>query len=211
MLSKCLRLVLLIISSFDICALDIIAKKNQGLVDLKSINPNIIIDLKYATSNNFTKQKVYNFNKCLVLYHVALELDAIQKYLDKLGLRLKIWDGYRPLLAQEKFWEILPDERYVTNPKNGGGRHTRGTTVDVTLVDKSGKELTMPTAFDDFSECAHRDYKQASREAMMNRDILRNVMEKHGFTGIVAEWWHFDCLDWRKYPVLKFDVNSYIT
>ena len=183
--------------------------KNLGLVDIKSINPNIIVDLRYATTNNFTKQKVYNFTRCLVLKQVALKLDLVQKTLAKKGLGLKLWDGYRPVAAQEKFWSICPDERYVTNPKDGG-RHTRGTTVDVTLVDKYGQELLMPTDFDDFTELAHRNYTKISSEVKSNRDLLRAVMEERGFTGIECEWWHFDYLDWRKSPPLSFDVNAYV-
>lgn len=181
----------------------------MGLVDIKTVNTKILVELRYATTNNFTKQKVYNFSRCLLLPHVAKALDSVQKYLDQFDLRLKIWDGYRPLAAQYKFWSICPDERYVTDPKKGG-RHPRGTAVDVTLVDKAGKELVMPTDFDDFTPKAGRDYQNISVLARTNRDLLRIVMENHGFMGIVGEWWHFDILDWRKYPVLDFDVNSYL-
>jgi D-alanyl-D-alanine dipeptidase len=116
-----------------------------------------------------------------------------------MGLGLKIWDGYRPIAVQWKFWELMPDERYVSDPRKGG-RHTRGTAVDLTLVTKNGQELLMPTAFDDFSGKASCDYMDAPVEAIKNRDLLRKIMEKHGFVGLVNLWWHFDLIGWRNHP-----------
>ncbi len=174
------------------------------LVDIQTINPNICIDLKYATADNFTGQVIYGFNQCFVLESVAKALNEVQQELESLGLGLKVWDGYRPLAAQWKFWEICPDPRYVADPREGG-RHTRGTAVDATLVDAKGQELVMPTGFDDFSEKAHCHYKGASEEATRNRDLLRSVMEKHGFDTPppewATEWWHFDFKGWRDQPV----------
>jgi D-alanyl-D-alanine dipeptidase len=121
-----------------------------------------------------------------------------------MGLGLKVWDGFRPMAAQWKFWELVPDERYVSDPRKGG-RHTRGTAVDLTLITKEGQELLMPSEFDDFSEKAHRDYKEAPLEAIWNRELLREVMESHGFEGLPSEWWHFDLKGWKDYPPL--DLN----
>jgi zinc D-Ala-D-Ala dipeptidase len=137
---------------------------------------------------------------------VAHALNAVQKELSRKGLGLKIWDAYRSLSAQWKLWKICPDEKYVSDPRKGG-RHTRGTAVDVTLIDlKTGKELEMPTGFDDFSEKAWNDYAGASSEAIKNRTLLRNVMIKYGFTGIATEWWHFDYKNWQEYPVLDIEL-----
>jgi D-alanyl-D-alanine dipeptidase len=171
------------------------------LVDIQAVNPKIYIDLKYATADNFTGQAIYAFTQCLVLEPVAKALSEVQKELEQLGLGLKVWDGYRPLAAQWKFWEICPDPCYVSDPRKGG-RHTRGTAVDVTLVNAEGQELVMPTAFDDFSEKAHSNYTGASEEAVRNRELLRNVMEKHSFTVLPTEWWHFDFKGWQDQPVL---------
>ena len=116
-----------------------------------------------------------------------------------MGLRLKIWDGYRPVAAQWKFWKLVPDEGYVSDPRKGG-RHTRGTAVDLTLITKEGHELLMPSVFDDFSEKAHRNFMDAPKEAIQNRELLQKVMEKHGFVGLPTEWWHFDMIGWKNYP-----------
>ncbi len=171
------------------------------LVDIHTINPRIRVELLYATPRNFTGQVVYDFDRCFVREVVALALDAVQRALELQDLGLKIWDGYRPLSAQWKFWEIMPDERYVSDPRKGG-RHTRGTAVDVTLVNAAGSELVMPTGFDDFSSRAHRDSREAPEEAIRNRELLREVMERHGFVGIESEWWHYDLVGWEKIPLI---------
>ncbi len=163
------------------------------LVNVKSIIPSIQVDLRYATVDNFTGQVVYDFAECLLLKETALKLAEAQAELEARGLGLKIWDGFRPMAAQWKFWELMPDERYVSDPRKGG-RHTRGTAVDVTLVTGEGTELAMPSAFDDFSERAHREYAGGSAEARENRNLLQEVMERHGFVGLPTEWWHFDLL-----------------
>lgn len=176
----------------------------EELVDIQSIIPHIQLDLKYATADNFTGQIVYPFQRCLLLKEAALKLRDVQEELETIGLGLKIWDGFRPVAAQWKFWELVPDERYVSDPRKGG-RHTRGTAVDVTLVDKEGIELLMPSAFDDFSEKAHRNYTGASQEATKNRELLQKVMENHGFIGLPTEWWHFDYIGWENYPPIDID------
>lgn len=169
------------------------------LVDIQSFIPQIQVDLKYATTDNFTGQIVYNFQSCLLLKEAAVQLRNVQAELEKIGLELKIWDGYRPVAAQWKFWELVPDERYVSDPRKGG-RHTRGTSVDLTLTTKDGQELLMPSDFDDFSEKAHRNYMCAPEEAIKNRELLQEIMEKHGFVGLFTEWWHFDLIGWENYP-----------
>lgn len=182
------------------------------LVSIVAVNPNIRLDIRYATKNNFTHEVVYKKAVAYVLKAVADKLDAVQRELEKQGLGLKVFDAYRPMQAQEKFWQVLPDERYVLNPKNGGGRHTRGTAVDVTLVDlKTGHELEMPTPFDEFSERAHGDYTTGlSAAAIRNRALLRDVMATHGFLAESAEWWHFDLDGWQQYPVLSIDFDTLV-
>lgn len=173
------------------------------LVDIQSFIPNIQVDLKYATPNNFTGQIVYKFDKCLLLKEAALKLRDVQAELEPLGLGLKVWDGYRPVAAQWTFWELVPDERYLSDPRKGG-RHTRGTAVDLTLITKDGEELLMPSSFDDFSEKAHQDYMGASDEAIQNREYLREIMERHGFKNFSTEWWHFDLNGWENCPSINF-------
>lgn len=174
------------------------------LVDIQDFIPGIQIELKYATEDNFTGQIVYNFACCLLIKEAAVQLRNVQSELESMGLGLKIWDGFRPVAAQWKFWELVPDERYVSDPRKGG-RHTRGTAVDLTLITSDGEELLMPTAFDDFSEKAHRDYMECSEEAIKNRQLLQDVMERNGFVGLPTEWWHFDLAGWQNYPPIDID------
>lgn len=184
------------------------ANISTNLIDVQALIPQIQIDLRYATTNNFTNQIIYDFDTCLLLQEAALQLKAVQLELLEQSLSLKIWDAYRPLSAQWKFWSIMPDERYVSHPAKGG-RHTRGTSVDVTLVDQNGKELEMPTDFDDFSFKAHIEDMTVSQQAIDNRNLLQSIMTKHGFIGYEAEWWHFDLLGWESYPVVeKYEIKS---
>ena len=194
-----------------------LATAKNTLVTIQKIIPTICIELPYATQNNFTHEVIYDCHKCYLLEDVALHLAAVQKDLALMisknhpkGLGLKIWDGYRPLSAQKKMWDACakqyPDEtereNYISNPAKGG-RHTRGTTVDVTIIDlETGKELDMGTGFDDFSKKAWKDYAQLSDEVKKNRKILDSIMEKHGFIGLKSEWWHFDYKDWQHYEPL---------
>lgn len=175
---------------------------DSELVDIQMFIPQIQIDLKYATTDNFTGQVVYDFNNCLLRTETAIQLRNVQTELETLGLGLKVWDGLRPISAQWKFWELVPDERYVSDPRKGG-RHTRGTAVDVTLITKDGLELLMPSDFDDFSEKAHHNYMGVCQEAIDNRELLRVMMEKHGFIGITTEWWHFDLIGWENYDPIN--------
>jgi len=189
------------------CVMPIQLQADEGrqmeLIHIKSVIPSIQIDLKYATPDNFTGKLVYEFHECFLLREAALRLAEVQAELESRGLGLKIWDGFRPVAAQWKFWELVPDERYVSDPRKGG-RHTRGTAVDLTLITKDGQELVMPSDFDDFSEKAHRDYQEASEEAISNRELLREVMERHGFVGLPTEWWHFDLIGWQDCPPIDW-------
>jgi hypothetical protein len=115
----------------------------------------------------------------------------VQAELRQQGLRLKIWDGFRPMSAQQKLWNAKPDPTYVSNPQTGTNSHSRGHTVDVTLVNAEGRELEMPTGFDDFTSFADRDYSDCTDTAARNAMLLQDVMEKYGFVGLQTEWWHF--------------------
>ena len=160
-------------------------------VKVKDYIPDIVVELKYATGQNFTGHVVYDFTEAYLRYSTVLKLMDVQAELREQGLRLKIWDAFRPLEAQEKLWYAKPDPNYVSNPWNGTNNHSRGHTLDVTLVNAEGKELEMPTGFDDFSTYADRDYSDCTDAAAKNAMLLQEVMEKHGFTGLQSEWWHF--------------------
>jgi len=181
--------------------------QDQTFVELTKINSNIILDIRYATENNFLKRAVYPEARCFVRTEVAVRLDSVQNELESIGLGLKVFDGYRPLSVQKEMWKILPDNRYVADPANGS-RHNRGAAVDVSLVDSKGKELNMPTEFDDFSERAHHNYQNISGKVKINRWILRTIMQKYGFTPIATEWWHYDLKGWEQYPVTDLSFSE---
>ena len=177
------------------------------LVDLKAVSPKISLEIVYATPNNFTGKIVYSKPLCYLQKSVAERLHRVQLGLEKKGLRLKVLDGYRPLSVQKIFWEFVPDPRYVADPAEGS-KHNRGAAVDLTLIDRAGRELPMPTPFDDFTEKAHRNYQGGSKEAIRNRQILEEAMVKEGFVPIPTEWWHFDAPDWENYPVLDISFEE---
>jgi len=176
------------------------------LVNLRDVDPTFIIDARYATTDNFVGRRFYPRNELYLERGAAERLKRVQERLQKQGLGLKILDAYRPLAVQRKMWEIMPDSRYVANPARGS-RHNRGSAVDVTLVDSRGRELEMPTPFDDFTERAHRDCTDLPAAVIRNRETLARAMVAEGFEPLATEWWHFDAPGWRNFAVL--DVNPY--
>jgi zinc D-Ala-D-Ala dipeptidase len=179
----------------------------NNLVNVWKLDTTIVLDIRYATTNNFTGKQVYDEAKFFLRNEPALKLLEVQKELKTLELGLKVFDGYRPLSVQKKFWEIVPDERYVANPEKGS-RHNRGAAVDLTLVDKNGNEIPMPTAYDDFTEKASRNYMDFPGQIIINRKFLEDIMAKYGFTGLPTEWWHFDYSGWEKYEILDVDFKQ---
>ncbi len=175
---------------------------DQELVALDSYIPGIQLDIRYATTNNFTGKQLYNQPGAFLRKPVAEALKNVQKELNKKGLGLKIYDAYRPYDVTVQFYELYRDSVFVASPFNGS-RHNRGTTVDLSVINlKTGKELAMPTPFDDFTEKAHIDYRNLPAGVIKNRDLLKNIMHKHGFRVYADEWWHYDHQNWRKYPVM---------
>lgn len=177
------------------------------LVDVETMHRPPVRDVRYATTDNFTHTKLYPLPKVFLHPDTARKLEEVQADLAARGLGLKIFDGYRPLSVQWKMWNLIHDERYVSNPAVNRGRHTRGTAVDVTLVDHRGRELTMGTAFDDFTDRAHPDYAALPEAVKRNRRQLAEVMTRHGFEAYPYEWWHFDLKGWKCYPVLDVGID----
>lgn len=175
-------------------------------VDVTTLDDSFILDIRYATADNFTGRVIYPTAKCYLRQEVAHRLVNVQRYLKGQGLRLVLFDCYRPLSVQKRFWEIMPDERYVANPKKGS-RHNRGAAVDVSLADMKGNYLEMPSKFDDFSEKAHRDYMGASKTAIKNRQVLEDAMVKFGFEPFPTEWWHFDASGWQRFPISDVPIK----
>ncbi len=176
-----------------------------GLVALKRIDPTIITEPRYATKQNVLKHPLYHNKIVLTRKHIALKLTRVQQRLCKRGLGLKVWDSYRPLAVQRQLWQFKPDERYIGRPSTGP-YHTRAAAVDLTLVDRRGRQLLMPSGFDDFSPRAHRDDPSHNPTALRNMLILEREMKRVGFVPLPTEWWHYTDPRWKSYPVLDIAI-----
>lgn len=171
------------------------------IVDLLSVDSTFVLDIRYATENNFTKVVLYPEARGKLRREAAESLAAVQRELKPMGLRLKIYDGYRPLSIQWKLWEVVPNEDFVANPKKGS-RHNRGAAVDLTIIDSLGNELEMPTGYDDFTPNASHEWMDLPECALKNRTLLKTIMINHGFLPIKSEWWHYDFKGWEQYDIL---------
>lgn len=185
-------------------------KTNPGkeLVNLEKFVPGLVLDIRYATTNNFTGEKIYNLARAYARRPVAESLKKIQADLNKQGLGIKIFDAYRPYKATVKFYEVYRDTTYVASPYRGS-RHNRGCALDLTVIDlKTGEELKMPTGYDSFQKAAWPSTPVADPLIRKNRALLINAMEKHGFKVNSSEWWHFDFIGWKNYEVLDIDFEE---
>ena len=182
---------------------------SYGMVELKSLMPTLVYDIRYATAINFTGKQLYQKgNKTFLRRPAALALQKVQASLAKQRLGLKIWDAYRPYAVTEMMWHLVQDERYVANPAKGSG-HNRGLAVDVTVIDlKTGKELDMGTGYDNFSDTAHLTFTNLSPAALHNRKLLQKEMEAAGFTALPTEWWHFYWPNDKGYEVLNLSFRQ---
>ncbi len=176
-----------------------IKQHKQNWIELKSLDRSFVFDLRYATTNNFVNKKMYPCPKCYVRPEVAEILIKVQNDLRKKHLGLKFFDCYRPGKIQQELWNIKHDPRYVANPKKGS-MHNRGLAVDLTIIDKNGKELDMGTEYDYFGKEAYQTYTKLSDTILNNRKLLRNIMEKYGMSSIKTEWWHYSYRK-KKYPI----------
>lgn len=165
---------------------------NKALVRIKDYVPNIALDIKYATTQNVFYTQLYKKTAALVRLPVAKALAEVQKDLNEQGYSLKIYDAYRPYSVTCQMFEMLPDTLYMGLPWQGS-KHNRGIALDLTLIDpKTKKELKMPTPFDALVYAAHPEFKKLPEEVIKNRELLKNVMKKHGFKVDPMEWWHFN-------------------
>jgi len=193
---------------------------SSELVPVKDIIPNIVLDLKYATTDNFFKQKLYTTNECYLIKDLVLKLKIVQDSLNNVknlngknypkGIGIKIWDGYRPRSVQYIMFEIFPNPTFVADPKSGS-THNRGGAVDLTLMDLSrNEELPMPTGFDDFTDAASHSYpdNQLTPEVLFNREYLKKIMTTVGeLEEYTAEWWHYSVKNNKDYPLLDFQMK----
>ncbi len=155
----------------------------------------IRLDLRYASTQNFTGEKIYACGRCFLKSEAAAALQRAASILAEQGYGLILFDCYRPRPAQWKLWHIVPDPRYVADPREGS-MHNRGLAVDLSLFDLStGQEVAMGTAYDFFGPAAHADYQALPKAVLRARRILREAMQQAGFEGIRTEWWHFSLRD----------------
>jgi len=180
------------------------------LVEIVSLDPTIKLDIRYATARNFVGRPVYTEARAFLQRPAALALVRVQRALQPKGYGLLVFDAYRPWSVTKLFWDVTPRSKrdFVANPKKGS-KHNRGCAVDLSLFDlRSGSEVEMPSAYDEMSPRASPDYAGGSAEARARRDLLRAAMEAEGFTVEPNEWWHFNCREWREYPILDIPFDE---
>jgi D-alanyl-D-alanine dipeptidase len=182
------------LSSFD-------ANAGGPLVDIRSVDPTIIVELRYAGQNNLVGYPLYPRGTCaLARPEVASGLAAAQAFLRRYQFGLKIWDAYRPVAVQEKLWHASRNSDYVANPEIGvGSLHSWGIAVDATLVDTWNRPVRMPSDFDDFTPAAMWRYVGPHPDVRAHVHLLQIAMQNAGFWGLRTEWWHFTIADWQKF------------
>lgn len=166
------------------------ARADSDFVRVKDYIPDIIVDVKYATANNFTGEPVYDFADAYLRYGTVVKLMKVQDELRQQGLLLKIWDSFRTLDAAQVLYEESGGNGF-SNPKTSNNSHSRGNTLDVTLVNGQGMELEMPTGHDVFNSYSDRDFSDCTVTAAENAKLLQDIMQKYGFEGLYSEWWQF--------------------
>jgi zinc D-Ala-D-Ala dipeptidase len=178
------------------------AERDDDLVEIAAVIPDAIIDMRYATADNFTGAVLYPVARCKLRRAAAVRLARAAKALRAQDRRLVLWDCYRPAAIQRELWRRVPDPRYVADPKVGS-KHGRGAAVDLALADKAGAPVALPTKFDDFTEAAHRRNALAEGrgEAGAEARRLERAMVDAGWKPLATEWWHFDAPDAAAYPL----------
>ncbi len=182
-----------VIDNEDIYKKSVNLDTGQKMVSLNQMVPGIVLDLKYASSDNFMHKPMYAIgtNDTYLRVAPAEALKRVQNELNINGLGLKIFDAYRPYSVTKDFWRQVHKKNFVAHPANGSG-HNRGIAVDLTIIDtRTGFELDMGTGFDNFTDSAHQKFKNFSSFILGNRALLRNVMKKYGFVMYDTEWWHY--------------------
>ena len=180
----------------------------EPMVEVAVVCPSIIIELRYGTARNVTGQPIYPPHaRCLLRRSVALRLKRAQEELQTFKLGLKIWDAYRPAWAQQILWDAIRNPEYVGEPARGGSLHTFGAGVDVTLVDAKGREMRMPTDFDDFSPAAGRIYRGKDAVVAANLLTLQRAMVHAGFWTLRDEWWHFVSEDVKSFAPIDVPLS----
>lgn len=173
----------------------------MSLVIIDEDSYQVVIDLAYATAQNIAGRPVYTQAQCALHRDAAAALKRASEYARLAGLQLKIFDAYRPQAAQDIFWTVLDDPRYVSDPSQGSN-HTRGIAVDLTLINSQGEPLDMGTDFDEMSETSHHLYPGYDPQVQQNRFLLLGIMQKAGFQPLATEWWHYELPNRHLYPLI---------
>ena len=178
----------------------------SDLVEIVKLDPTIRLDVRYATPNNFTGRAVYREARAFLQRPAAEALVRVNRALAEKGYGLLVFDGYRPWSVTKLFWDITPQDKrdrgFVANPAKGS-KHNRGAAVDLSMFELStGREVAMPSLYDEFSDRAAPDYAGGTAEERERRDLLRAAMEREGFAVDPGEWWHFNYEGWESYPIL---------
>ncbi|MFM8533291.1 MAG: M15 family metallopeptidase [Acidimicrobiia bacterium] len=179
------------------------ATRTPDLVELVKLDPTIKLDIRYAGTNNFLGKTVYPEARAFLQRPAAMSLVDAHKELARSGYGLLIHDGYRPWAITKLFWDMTSgvQREFVANPKTGS-KHNRGCAVDLTLYDlATGTAVQMPGDYDEMTPRSYPDFPGGTQEQRARRDLLRQVMERHGFTVESNEWWHFNYKDWPQYPI----------
>jgi len=175
--------------------------RDRDLVDVSKLIDDAVLEIRYATADNFTGATLYPVARCKLRRAVAARLVKAAKALRSQDRRLVLWDCYRPSSIQAALWKRVPDPRYVADPKVGS-KHGRGAAVDLGLADRHGTLVALPTKFDDFSEAAHRDHAlSGDGAAAVEGRRLERAMADAGFKPLATEWWHFDAPDSARYEL----------
>ena len=164
---------------------------DNAIVNLKNYSNDFVYDMKYATDDNFLKEKLYPCAECFLRVKTVKSLLEANKAFSQKGYKIKLFDCYRPKAIQKKMFKIVPDPNFVANPKKGS-IHNRGGAVDISLVDSLGVEVNMGTKFDFFGEEASHNYQNLSEEILANRKFLKKIMLQNNFKSFDSEWWHYN-------------------
>lgn len=180
----------------------------KQLIDVRHRVPGVVLDVRYATENNFLRKKLYPAPAVWLRLPAARALGEVQRELAGRGLGLKVFDGYRPYSVTVAMWEPIRNPDYAADPAKGS-RHNRGAAVDVSLVTlPEEEEIPMPTAYDDFSPKASHAFADLPAQVLEHRRLLRDVMEKHGFVALESEWWHYDYRGWDRFELLDLSFEQ---
>ena len=164
---------------------------SNAFVNLRNYSRDFVFDMKYATTDNFLKEKVYPCDECFLRIKTVKALLAANKSFLEKGFRIKLYDCYRPKSIQKKMWKLVPDANFVANPKKGS-IHNRGGAVDISLVDSLNVEVNMGTRFDFFGDEASHNYQNLSPEILSSRKFLKEIMLQNKFKSFDSEWWHYN-------------------